>query len=221
MTDIPKRRNIIIGDVHGCIDELNALLDKVNYRPGFDSLAFLGDIINRGPCSKETFIRFKELNAVSVLGNHERHLLECSRRGYKSRNYLKLEEEYGDLFSELLENIADWPVFIETDDYILVHGGLIPGKGPEQTDSRILTSIRTWDGEGKDLNNPGNPSWYELYKGAKLVVFGHWAALGGVVQQNVIGLDTGCVYGRELTALILPEKKLVNVPALKQYHPVF
>ncbi len=69
------QRVIVIGDVHGCLDELEQLLEKLEYCPENDILYFLGDIINRGPYSKEVFYKIKSLNAVSVLGNHEYHAL--------------------------------------------------------------------------------------------------------------------------------------------------
>ena len=61
------------------------------------------------------------------------------------------------------------------------------------------------------------PPWFDFYTDDKLVVFGHWAAQEGVVRENAIGLDTGCVYGKKLTALVLPERELVSVKARKQY----
>ena len=100
---------------------------------------------------------------------------------------------------------------------MLVHAGLVPGLHPDQTAPWDLVTIRTWDGEGEDLKNPDNPPWFDFYEGDDLVVFGHWAALGGISRSNVIGLDTGCVYGGELSCLILPERKFVRVSAERQY----
>jgi calcineurin-like phosphoesterase family protein len=220
MLEVDKSRTIIIGDVHGCLDELETLLDKVNFKPGKDSLTFLGDIINRGPYSKETFIRLLELKANAVLGNHEWHVLNSLKSGQQGWQFRKLKSEFGSSFQRFMEEIACWPVFIETDDTILVHGGLVPGEHPALSNPRILTSIRTWDGHGKNLNDPSNPPWFDLYSGDKLVVFGHWAALEGIIKTNLIGIDTGCVYGKKLTALILPTRELVSVPAGKEYFPV-
>lgn len=215
--DYQADRTIIIGDVHGCLAELEALITEVNYQPGKDRLFFVGDIINRGPHSYETFFRMIDLKGRSVLGNHEWSLLERHASGRFSERYLQLKGVFGSQFLFLLDEIARWPLYIETDDFILVHGGLVPGKAPEDSDPRILTNIRTWDGKGDDLTNPANPPWFDLYDGEKLVVFGHWAALEGVVRGNVIGLDTGCVYGKKLSALILPGREIVSVPAQQAY----
>ncbi|MCG8335402.1 MAG: metallophosphoesterase [Proteobacteria bacterium] len=213
-------RTIIIGDVHGCLDELNALITKVNYRPENDSLYFLGDVINRGPFSKKTYLRIKELNAVSLLGNHEQYLLNSIASNESNDLVVRMRQEFGSSFREFTDEIANWPLFIETEDFILVHAGLVPGKHPSESEDWMLTSIRTWDGTGTDLNNPNHPPWFEFYKSNKLVVFAHWAALGGIVRDNVIGLDSGCVYGNSLSALLLPKKKIVTVAANQVYHPI-
>ncbi len=215
------KRTIIVGDVHGCLHELEKLLDKVKYDPSEDILYFLGDIINRGPDSKGVFKKIKQLNAKSVIGNHEHHLLQKALSNEYDSFYLnKVKQEFGSMFIDLLNEIHNWPYYIETRDFILVHGGVIPGISLKDTDSLILTSIRTWDGEGIDLSNPDNPPWFDFYKDPKLVVFGHWAAVNGIVRENVIGIDTGCVYGKELTALILPERELISVPAASVYCPI-
>lgn len=214
------KRTIIIGDVHGCLAELNSLITKVNYQKGKDELYFLGDLVSRGPFSKEVFFRILELEGKSILGNHEWQLLQQVNNNRLFKNSKKLQSEFGADFDFFLDEIRCWPVFIETNQFILVHGGLDPSKELNESDPGILTSIRTWDGAGKELNNPENPPWFELYQGKKLVVFGHWAALKGIVRKNVIGLDTGCVYGRELSALILPERKIITVAAERVYRPV-
>jgi bis(5'-nucleosyl)-tetraphosphatase (symmetrical) len=214
------QRTIIVGDVHGCLEELDLLITKVNYSPEIDSLYFLGDIINRGPYSKESFFRVLELGGRSVLGNHEWQVLSTHKNRPETAKMTKLRNEFGSDFKSLLQEIAGWPLYIETDEFILVHAGLAPGKHPAETDPGILTAIRTWDGEGKNLSNPDHPPWFDLYTGSKLVVFGHWASLDGVVRKNVIGLDTGCVYGKKLSALILPERRIVTVKAKRTYRPI-
>ena len=214
------KRTIIIGDLHGCLDELDELIQQVQYKPGTDSLYFLGDIINRGPHSKEAFQRVIDLDAISIIGNHEWHILEAVRQKRSDFRLEKLQQEFGSDFKTYLNEIRNWPLFIEKDDFILVHGGLIPGRRLEESEPHILVSIRTWDGVGKDLNNSQDPPWFEHYHQEKLVVFGHWAKLEGVVRKNVIGLDTGCVYGKKLTALILPERRLVSVAARKNYYTI-
>lgn len=114
-------------------------------------------------------------------------------------------------------DVLRWPLWIEENGLMLVHAGLVPGLHPSQTDPWMLVTIRTWDGLGCDLFNENHPPWFDFYDGRDLVVFGHWAALGGLVREHVIGLDTGCVYGGMLSCLILPERRFVRVKAREAY----
>lgn len=191
-------RTLIVGDVHGCIRELDLLLAKVCYTPG-DRLIFLGDLINKGPASLAVLQRVKELGAEVILGNHELALLLEIEQGAKP----KFPREY-------IEWMRSWPSYIDTKDFLVVHGGLIPDEDFRASDPRDITRIRLWQ----------EKPWFELYTGKKLVVFGHWAAMGLVWRDNAIGLDTGCVYGKQLSCLELPGRKLTQVDALEQYAPI-
>ena len=214
-------RTIIIGDIHGCYTEFCDLLEETNFQAGQDHLYLTGDIINRGPESKKVFLLVRELKAEVVLGNHEFHLLRANRLNLKGIPRIKkLKAEFGILYPQLLSYLSSWPCYIVTKDFILVHGGLSPLSDPAATAPELLVSIRTWDGTGRDIQLRSNPPWFDFYRGDKLVVFGHWAELGGVVRKNVIGVDTGCVYGKKLSALILPERKIISVPAQKIYCPI-
>ena len=215
-------RTIIVGDVHGCIDELNELLERLKIRPKTDRVIFIGDLINKGPASYEVYKRFKELQATSILGNHEfRVLRQVKHRAERDAPYRALKDSFGrKRFKKYLADIQKWPCFIEEDEFLVVHAGIVPDCPPKETDPGILVNIRTWDGVGKDLQNKTNPPWFDGYLGDRLVVFGHWAALGGIVRENVIGLDTGCVYGKELSALVLPDREIISVPAHKIYCPI-
>ncbi len=214
-------RTLIIGDVHGCIHELDDLLDKLQPDLENDRVIFIGDLINKGPDSRGVIERFHQLGATSILGNHEHRLIEqVEHRGRKSRSFRQLVRSLNGAFLPFVEEVKTWPLFIEEDDVMIVHGGLVPGQHPSETPVDTLVHIRTWDGKGENLQNPKNPPWFDLYTDKRLVVFGHWAALGGIQRDNVIGLDTGCVYGNKLSALILPERKVVTVKARKAYCPV-
>lgn len=216
-----NKRTILVGDVHGCADELALLAQKVGYRPGQDEMILVGDLINRGPDSLGAWRLFKELRARSVLGNHELHLIrDAAGIEVKKRWIEGFKERFGGQFASYLEDIRSWPAYLEREDLLVVHAGLWPGRRPQDTDPGVLTSIRTWDGTGADLQSEANPPWFDFYSGDKLVVFGHWAKLGGVVRPNLVGLDTGCVYGKKLTALVLPEKELVSVEALAVHCPI-
>lgn len=213
---------VIVGDVHGCIDELNALLELA-YRPG-DRLIFVGDLINKGPDSRAVLERVRELGAEAVIGNHELGYLryrERSRaRTRPNPDFEQVKRQLGKHESKWAKWMAGLPSYIEDDAFLVVHAGLVPGQHPSQSDRRTLARIRTWDGCGDCLDHPDHPAWYELYQGTKLVVFGHWAVRGLVVEDRYVGLDSGCVYGGALSALLLPHRRIVQVPARKVYRSV-
>jgi hypothetical protein len=214
-----EKRTLIIGDVHGCDKELKKLLKEVQADPSQDRILFIGDLINKGPSSRGVWELYREFQGTALLGNHEMSLLMLADgKLHKHSKYLDaLHKDFGSSFDEFVADVHGWPLWLEDHDLMLVHAGLVPGLHPDQTDPWHLVTIRTWDGEGSDLKNEKNPPWFDLYEGDDLVVFGHWAALGGLDRPKVIGLDTGCVYGGELTCLILPERRFVRVKARKAY----
>lgn len=216
-----KERTLIVGDVHGCYEELQELLNKCSYSKAKDRLIFVGDMINKGPYSLKVLTWIKEEGCEAILGNHELGFL----------NYLKDPDpryiSFTRLKREMGEDVGSWqnwleslPLYIEEDDFIVVHGGLVPGLEISKTSAPLLTQIRTWDGEGKNLSNEEDPPWYELYNGEKLVVYGHWAAQGLIVRENTIGLDSGCCWGGQLSLLHLETKEVFQVKAKKSYKTI-
>lgn len=214
-----EKRTIFVGDIHGCFDELKELVQLCEHRPGVDRLIFLGDVFNRGPGSLQVFLKMREWKAESVLGNHEMAILKSWNSGNKSsRWYQKTLDEFGEHYTDMIKAINDWPLFIEEEDFIALHAGIVPGKKLREMSADEITSIRMW----KNPENPVAPPtpWFEHYKEEKPVIFGHWGKLEGVQRDNAHGIDTGCVYGKRLTALIWPEKKRVTVPAKKAYFSI-
>jgi diadenosine tetraphosphatase ApaH/serine/threonine PP2A family protein phosphatase len=213
-----KERTIVVGDVHGCFEELKSLLLKASFNAENDRLIFLGDIINKGPQSTAVIEFIKENQFECIRGNHEQGFLDAVN-GHRSLTggFKKLASELGHRLEEVVQWMEGFPLYIEEKDFIAVHAGLAPRVALENQSSEILTRIRTWDGEGKDLNNSEHPAWFELYKNKKLVIFGHWASKGLVERENCIGLDTGCVWGGKLSALILPQREVVSVEAFDTY----
>lgn len=214
-------RTLVIGDVHGCIDELRDLLTELKYRPGSDRLYFIGDLINKGPSSIDVFQYVQSLNAVSILGNHELALLHQVQHDWPERkSHQLLREEFGRDFDKLVRSIQQWPRLIRLPGILLVHAGVPPGQLPEAVHLHTLVNIRTWDGKGQHLFRKTDPPWFDLYRGRDHVVFGHWAALRGIQTPRFTGLDSGCVYGGTLSGLILPEHKVVQIPARQVYDKI-
>ena len=213
-----KKKPLIIGDIHGCYFEFLQLLEKTGYSKTKHRLILLGDLINRGPHSFKVLKWARDNKAEIIMGNHERGFLKgIKKEASLNALFVELKEQMGEELQYWTDWIASWPYFIEDRDFIVVHGGLVPGESPQNSDSRLLANIRTWDGRGIHLTDESNPPWYEFYKGKKLVVYGHWAKQGLKIRENTIGLDSGCVYGQKLSALLLPERKIFQVSAQKNY----
>ena len=216
------QRTIIIGDIHGCLDEFEELLERVCFKREHDRLILVGDLINKGPNSLGVLKKAHELHCQVILGNHEDNFIRSVRNpsSNSSQSFEKLKREMAQEFEFWFEWMEGLPTFIEDETFLVVHAGLRPNYHPKETDKRILTRIRTWDGLGENLFSEDDPPWFDLYHGDKLVIFGHWASLGPMVRPTVICLDSGCVYGRQLTALILPERDIVQVDAKKVYEKI-
>jgi hypothetical protein len=100
------------------------------------------------------------------------------------------------------------PLYLDLPECLVVHGGIQPDITLEKQKAETLCNLRTLE--------DGTP-WHERYRGKKPVVYGHWARQGLWVRENSIGLDSGCVYGKGLSAVIFPGKEIVQVRARKIY----
>jgi len=208
-----RTRTIVIGDIHGCLEELQDLLSATGAAPA-DQLICVGDLLGKGPDSGGVLRWAKGTpNLRCVLGNHEDRLLRAWRAGKtpdEKSSDTETARQLGASFGEAMQFVSEWPLFIEEDDFIVVHAGLDPKIAQLDRQSReTLLTIRTLQ--------DGKTPWYEEYSGKKLVLFGHWPRPAPVRRTNAVGLDTGCVYGGSLAAMILPERRLVCVPARKSY----
>ncbi len=206
-----NERTIVIGDVHGCYEELQDLLRAVKATPA-DRLISVGDLISKGPDSRGVIEwAMKSKNLEVVLGNHELRLRRYWRAGTRSTEKAHDAETYrqlGDLYEPAMRYIDTWPLTVSGPGFLVVHAGFDPAEGLEWQTATTLTNLRSL---------PDGRAWYEGYRERTLAVFGHWAKRRPVVRPNAVGLDTGCVYGGSLTALILPERILISVPARRVY----
>ena len=240
-------RRIFVGDLQGCRQELERLLDEVKFAPPEDRLYSVGDAINRGPDSAGCVRLLKRLDATMVLGNHEVHWFEVAagRRKQGKRDTLGSLLEAPDR-DELDAWLRARPILVCEPDVALVHAALHPkwrdlevrakelraaferalARGTplgELGDLAFATTARYCDTEGRQPEDDWPPPpppfvpWDELYVGERTVVFGHWARRGLVSRPRIRGLDTGCVYGRELTAWIAEEDRFVKVPARRAW----
>jgi len=223
---------LFVGDIHGCRSELERLLEVAGFRPGDHRLLPVGDTINRGPDAPGVLDLLRETGAEPLLGNHELALLALRGRDAPPNWALRSRSAWHQLqAAERWERdmawVAAWPLFREGPGWIAVHAGLHPTLPPARTDPAFLTEVRFCDAAGRRPEvpersptepPPGFRPWFEHLNGAhaagrRTVVFGHWARRGLEVGPGWWGLDTGCVYGRQLTGLWWPEGRLVQVPS--------
>jgi hypothetical protein len=228
-------RTIIVGDVHGCVDELGRLLESL--APGVaDRVLFVGDLIARGPDSLGVLALYRQIKARSVLGNHEHTLLAAHRARRDGKKRPRLSSLHYALLHRLSD--ADWelleqlPLALPLPEHGLcvVHAGVLPEQGLASPDPWTLTHIRSIDPQGRASPRHDFQPWATRYSGEPHIVFGHNSRLGLQLESNATGLDTGCVYGGRLTALVLgpgervpPDReqrraRLQSVPAARAYH---
>ena len=248
----------LMGDVQGCCDALDALLQKVAFSPSRDHLTVLGDLVNRGPRSLATLQRLRGLGSsvTCLLGNHDLHLL-ASAHGIR-------KPSKGDTLSDVLNSpqrnaLIDWlrqrPMAVLAEGWLCVHAGVVPQwnlattlqlarevehqlRSPDYTDFlhvmygneparwdaslngaarlrfavNVFTRIRFVDPLGtlefssKDAGAsppPGHTAWFDapdrLTRGVP-IAFGHWSTLGLVQRSDLLALDTGCIWGGQLSA---------------------
>jgi len=208
-----------IGDIHGCISQLDKLLAQLDIDAGEDTLLFIGDYIDRGPDPKGVIdyiidIRKNVRNVVCLSGNHEDMFLNYCLDGrdedlYMSNGGMRTLASYGFMregTEELIlpdshrEFFTTLRTYYETDDYIFVHAGLRPGVPLDRQDREDLLWIRF-----EFISSP--------YDFGKTVVYGHTPVSLNkpLIDKNKIGIDTGAVFGGRLTCIELPEMKIYQV----------
>lgn len=198
---------IFVGDIQGCLEPLQRLLVATGFTVGRDQLLPVGDLVNKGPDSDAVLRLCIELGAEPVLGNHDLHWLDRQKGDPTLRQWLR-QQPFVRIF----------------DDVVMVHGGLHPHWDEAKLratwsadDIDYAVNVRYCDVEGnrpdEDWPPPGPPfrPWDDFYQGSRRVVFGHWARRGLVVRRQCVGLDTGCVYGGQLSAWIAEQDRVVQV----------
>lgn len=228
---ISPEHTYLIGDIHGCLSELDALLAKL---PRNARLIFLGDYIDRGPDSRGTIERLlqEKHRSIFLRGNHEQMLFDYFHNPNNPGTLLWLrsvnggpqtlasyglgpDAVYADLPKTHRDFIENLPLYYEADHFIAVHAGVRVEKNSmvEQEPNDLLFIRMNW------INNEA--AWP-----GKHVVYGHTPArylLGRERQHEIIsgkkstGIDTGCVYGGSLTALNMVTREVVQVRAARAY----
>jgi protein phosphatase len=238
----------IIGDIHGCFDELAALLGKLGYvvepttgedgapdyqvRPPEGRKAlFLGDLVDRGLKITEVLRLVMGMvasgSALCVPGNHEAKLLR-KLRGRDVRITHGLAESLAQIerqppaFAERVATFIDGLIshyVLDDGKLVVAHAGL-PAALQGRGSGRVRDFALYGDttGETDDYGLPVRYPWAEEYRGQAMVVYGHTPVPEAQWLNRTICIDTGCVFGGSLTALRYPERELVSVPAAVTYY---
>lgn len=214
-----NKQIIAIGDIHGCCDSMEAMLEKL--KPYSDrQFIFVGDYIDRGPDSKKVVNRLieleKQVDVVFLRGNHEQMLLDAVDQGNFSLwlmnggrstlNSYGIQGQSTDIPEDHLEFYRNTKLYYETDDYFFVHAGLSPAKTIKESlkDKKQMKEF-LWE---RSHLNAFETAW------EKTVVFGHTPRPNPIKKDNMLGIDTGCVYDRvgygKLTAVKLPEEEFIQ-----------
>ncbi|MFI2375433.1 polynucleotide kinase-phosphatase [Streptomyces sp. NPDC018964] len=225
----------IIGDVHGCAAELEALLGKLGYAGGVHpegrTAVFVGDLVDRGPDSPAVLRRVMAMvkagGALCVPGNHENKFGRYLK-GRKVQHTHGLAETIEQMDAESEEFRAEVREFIDglVSHYVLDGGRLVvchaglPEKYHGRTSGRVRSHALYGDttGETDEFGLPVRYPWAEDYRGRAAVVYGHTPVPEATWLNNTICLDTGAVFGGKLTALRWPERELVDVPAERVWY---
>jgi diadenosine tetraphosphatase ApaH/serine/threonine PP2A family protein phosphatase len=218
-------RTVIVGDVHGCLDELRALVERCG-DPHDTRYVFVGDLVAKGPDSRGVIEWARASGAEAVLGNHDAavlHARDTTADPKPGPQHVAVAATLGADNLRWLEQRPLW-IALEDDDrgpaHVVVHGGLVPGVPLEAQERKYLLNLRSITADGAPSKKIEGDPWASRWTGPPHVVFGHDAVRGLQRHAWATGLDTGCVYGGALTALVLPGRAIVSVPARRAYSPV-
>jgi serine/threonine protein phosphatase 1 len=193
-------RTVIVGDIHGCFDELLDLLEKVDLRPD-DLLISVGDLVDRGPAPGDVVEFFRgRPNSVVLMGNHERKHV----RGIFSYAQEITRLQLGARYAETVDWMRTLPYYFENEQVRVVHAAMLPGIPLASQKEEILCGSTSGERELAALFPGGH--WHDHYNDAEPVVFGHHVTGREPLIRDgrVFGLDTGACHGWNLTALCVP-----------------
>ncbi|WP_412028399.1 metallophosphoesterase [Deinococcus yunweiensis] len=224
----------IVGDVHGCLDELLTLLDRLGYGwdgavltpPAGRQVVFVGDLVDRGPevvgVVRLVMGGVQSGAALSVRGNHDERLARALA-GEAVKGSASLDVSLAQLArvsarrrDDLRRFLAALPARLELDGgrLLVVHAGEQAG------DPATREHFNVWGSGSKRVGQDGvkeRVAWVGGYTGSALVAYGHTPVLAPEWHGHTVNLDTGAVFGGHLTALRYPERQTVSVPARRAY----
>ncbi|AEA45219.1 metallophosphoesterase [Fluviicola taffensis] len=206
-------RTFVIGDIHGCFDELIELTEKIQLKED-DLLISLGDIVDRGNKSKEVYDYFKSRpNSLVLIGNHER------KHQNKILSYSQeiVKVQFGDEYESFLNWLDTLGYYYETADAIIVHAFFEHDKVLADQKQEVLSGSTSGD-RYLEKKYPGEKYWSDFYTGSKPIIYGHHVVgTTPKIFNNTYGIDTGACHGDYLTAIELPGFIIHQVKAKRDY----
>jgi serine/threonine protein phosphatase 1 len=206
-----KARSIFIWDIHWCYDEFKLLLEKIALKKE-DIVYIVWDLINKWPKSYEVleFIYENKNQFIAIMWNHELNFINYLKNpnSQYSNDFLELKskiEKNNKTF--LIDYIKNLPLYIEKDDFLMIHWWLIPWKKANELSAEEITRLREYEWN----------AWYEYYKWNKKIIYWHRAADWLKVRNNTIWLDSWCLYWNYLSAYILETEEIIQQKAIKAY----
>jgi protein phosphatase len=231
----------VIGDVHGCFRELCQLLLKLGYKyeynyvfkhPEGRKAVFVGDIVDRGPDSFDALELVKRMcdagSAYLVMGNHDDKFMRYLQgravqvtngldKTIESFSRVNMSDNYRRELREFLER-TPYHLILDGGRLVVAHAGLIEElHGQDTPRARSFALYGQTTGEKDDKGYPVRLDWTVNYQGRATVVYGHTPQGDVYENNNTYNIDTGCVFGRSLSALRYPELEVVSVPAHDDY----
>jgi protein phosphatase len=233
----------IVGDVHGCLDELLELMGSLGYQvdrnekefsvtaPEGRRLAFVGDLVDRGPATPDVLRLVMTMvaasQAICVPGNHDMKLMKALKgRSVQlthglAESMVQLDKEtpeFREQVTKFLDGLVSHYVY-DDGKLVIAHAGMkesMQGRGSGKVREFALYGETT--GETDEFGLPIRYNWSADYRGEALVVYGHTPTPEPLWLNNTVNIDTGCVYGGKLTALRYPEREIVSVAAKATYY---
>jgi len=228
----------IIGDIHGCFEELVILLNKLNYTIQDTTiipsqgrkLLFVGDYGDRGNHTPDVFRLVMNAigdgHAYGVMGNHDYKLMKVLQGRNMSiapglqKTLDQLADEPEILAQDIRRFIEDLPTHIILDQgkLVIAHAGILEADiGKQSGRVRAFNLYGDTTGERDEHGYPIRRDWAQDYTGDAVIVYGHTPRANTIWVNNTMNIDTGCVFGGKLTALRYPEREVVSVDALALY----
>lgn len=234
----------IIGDIHGCLEELLELLEVLGYQnkgsqwvhPDNRKLVFIGDLMDRGPSSLKVIelvyqLVTKDKLAKYIPGNHcdklyryflgnnvkIQHGLETTVEEYQALN----KKEQVAITNKMIRLYEQAPLYLEIPEVnaVIAHAG-IKESLIGRNDKKVKTFVLYGDITGEKLpdGRPVRRDWAKHYTGDRWIVYGHTPVLEPRFVNKTVNIDTGCVFGNKLTAFRLPEEKIISVPSKQPFN---